>query len=524
MGDGKITPNSLRAILMNALGPTVDDPDDGLTPENSPRQSPQPAEPSSGWPQAPTKDPMVIRANGREILINEIDADIDACWAHEEKWDQLQKAKMSRALDTDLAIYVCSPMLDAKAAAALAKTNEKKGEYYPPCRLPQPKGDTDAHQGPSQGAFWAQRDSRGDEQKALPDDGNKPLHDAVDFDQHFLMPGPECKIPEVAGKESRSSADSASTMSGAKAAGRGGLPAHRSGRPHSHESTNPGRGAASRQYRLKLLTRYGKALVIHNSAGLSPYLCLLTASQASTIARPEEAVEAAAAAAAVPGLNRQTTLDGAGLSGTAGDAAEKSQPGQRPSQGQVGGSAHAREGRNAPGEKEPVNNIPPKYRTHDDGDLKAAHTESKSILTGLLFNTSWLGGYNEACKCLFPGQGSRNPSHRSRWKYHVASGIEKGHANRLLLSTYQESLDANAAFPSRHPSESQDDTTDNYSFLQFGPMMVDVSLNLEYSQKDMKSLSSDEKKMLETWRQDQANLVEFFRWLCEGKRRDEHPV
>lgn len=651
MGDDKNTPNSLHAIRMFAFGQADDDPDDGLTPEDSHRESAQPVEPPSRWPQAPTKDPTVIIANGRETLINEIDADNDACWTDEKKWDQLKKCaqyretieqllslekqhahtlvtslvrasasqrpvnllqyvlekahdfallprwrpqikfllrviadvdsdqltpkwgkkplhaaadvdirvKMSRALDSDLTIYVCNLMPDAKAAVALAETNEKKENIIHRAVFHNLKGVQTLIQKASEAAFRAQRDSRGDGQKALPDDGNTPLHDAVDFDQHFLMLGPECEIPEAAGTGSSDAKGATRRSAGATERSATQARANES-RTRSGQAAAPPEGVCSacdnahqrknetlkarRVIVVKLLTKYDKALMIHNSAGLSPYLYLLTSSQTSTAGQAEEAAEAAAASGEqqqqpVPGLNRQTTLDGAGPAGPAGDAAEERDREKReqeeklqgqkkllsqqakPAGGRPGaqddGSRHTREVRNAAGVKEAVKNIPPKYRTHDDRDLKAADIGSKSILAGLLFNTFWLGGYEEAYKCLFPGQGSRNSSHRSRWKDHAASDIENGHANSASIVHLLGESGRQRRFSLEAPKRVQEDTTDNYSFLRFEPMMADVDLNLEYSQEDMKSLPNGEKEKLEMWRQDEVNLVEFFRWLNKDK-------
>lgn len=619
MGDDENTAHSRYDYLMGAFGAVDDGSDDGLTPEDSHRDSAQPVEPPSSLLPGPTNDPKVIIANGREKLINEIDADKDDCWADGKQWDQLKKCaqyretirellnlekqhahtlftpllqasprqhpanllqyvlekahdlttlrqwgpkikfllrviadvdpnqltpkggnkplhaaadvdirvKAIRPSDSDLTIYVCDLMPDAKAAAALAETNDNKENIIHRAVYHNLEGIKTLIHKASEAAFRAQRDSRGDGQKALPNDGNTPLHDAVDFDQHFLMPGPECKISAVAGKRSSDAKDTTSRSAA--------YPRANESRARSGQAAEPPEGVCSvcenanqrknkawkarREIIVQLLKRYDKALMIHNSAGLSPYLYLLTESQKPLAGQPKETAEAAAAAAVgeqqqqpAMGLNRQTTLDGASVSG--GDAAEErdlekseqelklqeqkklllkqAKPTRGHPGGQDDGLTHTREGRNAAGVKVPVKNTPPKNRTHNEHDLKKADIGSNSILNGLMVNSFWLGGYEEACKCLFPGQGSESS----------LRGREPGRQRRFSIEA---------------PKRVQDDTKNNYNFLRFEPMMADVDLNLEYSQEETRSLSNNEKEKLDMWRQDEENLVEFFRWLSKDK-------
>lgn len=378
--------------------------------------------------------------------------------------------KLDKASDPDLTIFTCNLMGD-RAAAEICETNQDNENILHLAIRHDLKGVEDFIQRANKAAFRGQRTSKRAGQGVQPDDGNTPLHDALDL-KHFLMPGPCCAVPRIPpamprtgvateGETSRSGI--ASKPEAAAAVARVAQQQANQAKPRANlagasqlgqtqrsapsmcpaciNAYKKNRAALKRRKSIINLLLQGDldALSVHNSAGLSPYLYLLAACQKS--AKDRSAKEDSPSAgrqeqSPKPGLRRQLTRDGVEMSGIAsnnGDMGDRrdtdpyglerrlrdekkmveKQHMQRTEsatglkEGINQARPHGGDARNAGGVREAVRN---RVETHTDQELKPTDIGSGEVLNGLKETAFRLGGYKKACDCLFRDQSAHNPT------------------------------------------------------------------------------------------------------------------
>ncbi|RYO85041.1 hypothetical protein DL766_007923 [Monosporascus sp. MC13-8B] len=467
----------------------------------------------------------------------------------------------------DITIYMCNLMKD-KAADEICEVNDAKENILHLAILHDLKGVEDLIKMAGERAFIERRSSGVEGQPPNPDDGNTPLHDALDV-KNFIRPVAACHIPapvtrpplaatrtaSAAGPEPRRPsitqrpATTSDVPSAPQAHPTQQQVASNQARPRaSAEPTPQGRQPrkvgpiackiclethtqnetvlkkAKNIIDLLLARPRGKdALTIHNSAGLSPYLYLY--------AFYHKWAEEQGARNRLFVANGQSPLPTPGINPTAGEVPadkgpgrdgsertgknateindaldpyifekgekEKKQQAQRPDplsrrQGESTAGTGGRGNQNVRGVREPVKNNS-RFTQHTRKDLSQNDIGCKDILERLRGFSFMLGGYKKACQCLFRNQNAKG---------HSPFAGELGRQRRF-------SLEGNQRVKS--------DTTKNFNFLIFEPMMASVVLSLEYTQESLEILPKGEQEKVELWTNDEENLKKVFEWLKTTK-------
>lgn len=207
--------------------------------------------------------------------------------------------------ESDLTIYLCN-LMDKESAEAICQVNEYKENILHLAISHNLTGLEQLIQRAGKSAFRQQRVSRGDKPASQHDDGNTPLHDALDI-KRFIVPRPICRIsPTAATKppmtsQRETTATKTVSISSSEASSQvqsANTTRHRTATslvPQTEQVRRPAQMAcqacleaydsavtAKKNKRdiINLLLKQDKdVLTIHNSAGLSPYLYLLAGSQ-----------------------------------------------------------------------------------------------------------------------------------------------------------------------------------------------------------------------------------------------------
>ncbi|GAW10690.1 hypothetical protein ANO14919_000250 [Xylariales sp. No.14919] len=424
--------------------------------------------------------------------------------------------------DTGLTIYICNLMED-RAATEICETNQNKENIL---HLAVSHDFKDVQRLIKMADKMAFKQQRAQQQRrentSLADGGNTPLHDALDFQNHFKKPGPVCTISAgTHGVElpRRPSMAPTTQQEANQDKPQTALPntpqARKSGPrmcPTCDNAKKNNNSALIRRMEIvkELVERDPDTLTIHNSAGLSPYLYLRVGcqiSQKNTTSGRNASLTNAQEQPIVPELRRQITGDanhfGDADKGEQRDSAtsrmeEKLRSEKDMEKNSQRASSLRKEAAGTPvpnggdtrigsGVKEPVQSI---RVTHKDEELKPTNIGSEIALVGLketLFN---LGTYEKVCACLFQSQAAQPFDGKI------------GSQRKFSLVGHQR-----VRF----------ETRENFDFLVFEPMMASVVLSLEYTEEDLKDMPRDEEEKLSLWRRDEENLKDVFEWLKVDK-------
>ncbi|RWA04337.1 hypothetical protein EKO27_g10771 [Xylaria grammica] len=419
--------------------------------------------------------------------------------------------------DTGLTIYICN-LMGSRAATEICETNQNKENILHLAVSHDFKDVQILIEMADKMAFKQKRvQQQRRENTFLEDDGNTPLHDALDFENHFKKPGPVCAISlpmgsaagthgvELPRRPSMMPRVDATAPTTQQQANRAKVRAALPNTLHAAQARRSGPGMCStcdnarknNHYAMKrridiitkLIERDPDTLTIHNSAGLSPYLYLMVGSQRSqkdATSEPNASLTNAQEQPLVPELRRQMTGD-ANHFGDAGKGEQRDSATSRTEEKlrsekdmeknsqrvsslrkEAAGTAVSKGGdtRIGSGVKEPVRSI---RVTHKDEELKPTDIGSEKALVGLKETLFYLGTYEKRKFSLVGHQ-------RVRFE-----------------------------------------TKENFDFLVFEPMMASVVLSLEYTEEDLKDMPRDEEEKLSLWRRDEENLKDVFEWLKVDK-------
>lgn len=436
--------------------------------------------------------------------------------------------------DPDLTLFVCN-LMGEKAAARISEVNELSENILHLAIQNDLKGTRDLIMKADQTAFIQRRVSRvAGTQQPNPDDGNTPLHDALNFSS-FMMPGPSCTMsqarPGASQKEVTDDHETARSIISANTEVK--VSADQDAQQLANQSkprTNPASEMGDRvsqqracnvcilaQHTNTTTLRKKKAIIralleknpdpleIHNSAGLPPYLYFL--------ARRKDYEDDQLLSSTK--LSRSLTMDGTVVDVTPGDCDNENREGRddlydeekklrnkkktsepvqqlhqaEPASGRKDGMPPRGAASLSTVVKEPLKT---RVIQHTEKDLIEVDIGSNVPLKWLKDAAFCLGGYQKAYNCLFRG-----------------SGIQNTVLNGEIVRQRSFSLEGHQRV--------QVETTENFNFLIFEEMMASVVLSLEYTQEEELDMPDSEEKLV-MWKQDEENLRRVFKWLKFEKK------
>ncbi|KAI0436066.1 hypothetical protein F4803DRAFT_573033 [Xylaria telfairii] len=409
----------------------------------------------------------------------------------------------------DLTIHVANLMKD-KAADEICGTNEN-GENIIHLAIHHSFQNTIELIGKAnKSAFSQQRVSKLSNQL---DDGNTPLHDALDF-KYFLMPWPCCAQPEFALLAyflfSESPTNETSKLAAAAISSRLITKEHmalisKTAKQQCDTCKSSFRhNLFAWKERLRivalLVDRDPDALMIHNSAGLSPYLYLGSGCDKFEKQQLQELM--------ISSTNESETLDSEIVvnadtedekiitAATFEESVLKDKKREQEKKSQRGKSPSNRADLvQTLTDVQEVGNIgmnqPPRNQTgpHTAQDLVETNIGCKELLSWLKEVAFLLGSREKAYLCLFRDQKAQNA---------ILFEGETNNRRTFFLAG---------------PQRVQRDTTKTYDFLVFEPMMASITLSLEYSHEQLQKMPSTYNDRIEVWRKDGENLKAVFQWL-----------
>ncbi|KAI1438055.1 hypothetical protein GGR50DRAFT_691531 [Xylaria sp. CBS 124048] len=395
----------------------------------------------------------------------------------------IRQLKENRKRNSGLTLYMCN-LLGDSAAARICDINADGENVLHLAIRHNFEGLKELIEMAHVSAFRQKRSHQHAHYKSQPDEGNTPLHDALDFTAHFMMPSPVCtilrRLPQATEAHDYDANQLSSFTSRARTATTTPMletPRQSDYGGNANQPPCPECATANLHFLWArnewrdtinlLVKRCPEALEISNKAGLPPYQYLLNTRALSL-------------------KGEQRDSDPVALTHTLLDK-ERGNLTQRP-------RPNTSDTPSTMLEVSVSQSVEQKVTTHSTGDLKLGDIGSDYILRMLRSRIYRLVTYSKVKSCLFSSR--------------------KGLASSCKHVEIKQQRDLSLAGRQRI----RRNTTVHFNFLHFEPMMASVFLSLEYTQDELQGMPPDHEQKLAMWRDDEENVKTFFKWLKTDKK------